>query len=255
MKSLFKLFAIAAVAVGLSAGGASAQIKLGLDSSPYPPFAEKDAAGNQKGWEIEIGEAMCKAMGEECVWTPIAWDGIIPALVAKKIDAIVASMSITAERQKTIQFSDKYYNTPAVIVAAKGSSISGDPASVKGKTIGVQVSTTHQNYAQKHFKDANVKTYQAFDEHNADLFAGRVDAVVGDAIAIKAFLDSKEGKGFEVKGELTDVEVFGPGVGVGLRKEDTAMRDKFNAAIKKIREDGTFDAITKKYFDFDIYGG
>ncbi len=255
MKSLFKLFAIAAVAVGLGAGSASAQIKLGLDSSPYPPFASKDASGKQIGWEIEIGEALCKAMGEECVWTPIAWDGIIPALVAKKLDAIVASMSITAERQKTIAFSDKYYNTPAVIVAAKSSSISGDPASVKGKTIGVQVSTTHQNYAQKHLKDATVKTYQAFDEHNADLFAGRIDAVVGDAIAIKAFLDSAEGKGFEVKGELTDVDVFGPGVGVGMRKEDTALRDKFNAAIKKIRADGTYDAITKKYFDFDIYGG
>ena len=255
MKTLSKVLAIAGIAIGLSAGTASAQLKLGLDSSPYPPFAVKDASGKQTGWEIEIGEAICKAMKEECVWTPIAWDGIIPALVAKKLDAIVASMSITAERKKTIAFSDKYYNTPAVIVAAKGSAISGDPASVKGKTIGVQVSTTHQNYAQKHFKGSTVKTYQAFDEHNADMFAGRIDAVIGDAIAIKAFLDSAEGKGFEVKGELTDIEIFGPGVGVGMRKEDTALREKVNAAIKQIRADGTYDAITKKYFDFDIYGG
>ncbi|MEL6422390.1 MAG: transporter substrate-binding domain-containing protein, partial [Pseudomonadota bacterium] len=216
---------------------------------------EKDASGKQKGWEIEIGEALCKAMGEECVWTPTAWDGIIPALVAKKIDAIVASMSITDERKKTIAFSDKYYNTPAVIVAAKGSGITGDPASVKGKTIGVQVATTHANYAEKHFKDANVKTYQAFDEHNADLFAGRVDAVIGDAIAIKKFLESPEGKNYGVKGELNDEAVFGLGVGVGLRQGDTELQEKFNAAIKKIREDGTYEAISKKYFDFDIYGG
>jgi len=257
MKSLFRLAAVAALAVGLGAGSASAQIKLGLDSAPYPPFASKDASGKQMGWEIEIGEALCKAMGEQCVWTPIAWDGIIPALVAKKIDAIVASMSITAERKKTIMFSDKYYNTPAVIVAPKSSKISADPASVAGKVIGVQVSTTHQNYAEKHFgKSASkIKTYQAFDEHNADLFAGRIDAVIGDAIAIKAFLASKEGACCEVKGELTDIEVFGPGVGVGMRKEDTALLAKFNAAIKKIRADGTYDAITKKYFDFNIYGG
>ncbi|MEL7543542.1 MAG: transporter substrate-binding domain-containing protein, partial [Pseudomonadota bacterium] len=144
---------------------------------------------------------------------------------------------------------------PAVIVAAKDSKISSDPASVKGKTIGVQVSTTHANYAEKHLKDAKIKTYQAFDEHNADLFAGRVDAVVGDAIAIKAFLNSDEGKNFEVKGELNDEDVFGPGVGVGMRQGDDELMKKFNAAIKKIRDDGTYDAITKKYFDFDIYGG
>lgn len=255
MKKLTTVLGATAIALMMSAS-ANAELRLGLDTAPYPPFASKTEDGKQQGFEIELGEAVCAAMGETCVWTPIAWDGIIPALTAKKIDAIFASMSITEERKKTIAFSDKYYNTPAALVAAKDSDISSDPASLSGKIVGVQVSTIHANYADKYFKDSadSVKTYQAFDEHNNDLVAGRVDAVVGDSLAMKPFLDSDDGKGFEIKAELHDNAIFGDGVGVGLRKEDTELREKFNAAIKKVREDGTYEKIAKKYFDFDIYG-
>ena len=257
MKTLVKLASAAALGLTMSLGSAYADVKLGVAAEPYPPFAEKDASGSWKGWEIEIANALCAAMDEKCVWVEVAWDGIIPALTSKKIDAIISSMSITEERMKTINFSDKYYNTPAVIVATKGSKIDGSPASVKGKIVGVQVSTTHANFAEKHFAGSasNVKSYNTFDEHNQDLVAGRVDAVVGDSLAMQPFLTSAEGACCEVKGELNDEAVFGPGVGAGLRKEDEALRDKFNAAIKKIRADGTFEAISKKYFDFDIYGG
>ena len=195
-------------------------------------------------------------MGETCVWTPIAWDGIIPGLNAGKIDAIFASMSITPKRMKVINFSDKYYNTPAAIVGPKNVEMDGSPASVKGKIVGVQVSTTHADYAKKHFADmaGEVKTYQAFDEHNADLVAGRVDAVVGDSLAFGDFLGKEAGKPFEIKGYLNDEAVFGKGVGVGLRKSDTELLKKFNDAIAKVRADGTYAEIAKKYFDFDIYG-
>ena len=255
MKSLFKLMSAAVIATAMSATAVSADVKIGVAAEPYPPFAEKGADGTWKGWEVELSKAMCAAMNEKCEIVAIAWDGIIPALLAKKMDVIMASMSITAERQKTIAFSDKYYNTPAVIVAPKGSKISGDMASVKGKIVGVQVSTTHANYAEKHFKDATVKSYSTFDEHNQDLAAGRVDAVVGDSLAMQPFLKSEAGACCEIKGQLSDIDVFGPGVGGGMRKEDTELQAKFNAAIKKIREDGTYDALAKKYFDFDIYGG
>jgi len=256
MKRLISFLAATAMASAMGLTIASAELRLGLDNAPYPPFAQKDASGTQTGFEIEIGEALCAAMNETCVWTPIAWDGIIPALNSKKIDAIVASMSITDERKKVIAFSDKYYNTPAVLVARKDAEISDDPASMKGKVVGVQVSTTHANYADKYFKDSadSVKTYQAFDEHNADLAAGRVDAVVGDSLAFKDFLESDAGKDFEVKAELNDDAIFGPGVGVGLRQDDTGLKEKFNAAIKQIREDGTYEKIASKYFDFNIYG-
>jgi polar amino acid transport system substrate-binding protein len=257
MKPLFKLFAAAFVAVAMSTNIASADVKFGVAAEPYPPFAEKGADGVWKGWEIEIGNAICAAMNEKCEWVEVSWDGIIPALLAKKFDIIISSMSITEERMKTIDFTDRYYNTPAVIVAPKSSSIDGTPDSVKGKIVGVQVSTTHANYAEKHLqsKAASIKTYQTFDEHNQDLVAGRVDAVVGDSLAMQPFLDSSAGQCCEIKGELNDVAVFGPGVGGGMRKSDTALRAKFNAAIKKIRGDGTFDAISKEYFSFDIYGG
>lgn len=256
MRTLIKTLAAAALVAGFGSSVASAEIKLGLDSAPYPPFADVDASGNRTGFEIELGNALCEAMGETCVWTPVAWDGIIPALNSNKIDAIFASMSITEERKKTIDFSDKYYNTPAAIVAPKESEIDGSPESVEGKIIGVQVSTTHANYADEYYSDtaAEIKTYQAFDEHNNDLVAGRVDAVVGDSLAFKDFLDSDAGQCCEIKAELNDETIFGPGVGVGLRKGDTELKEKFNAAIKQVREDGTYEKIAKKYFDFDIYG-
>ena len=257
MKTIIKLLVAAAVAVAMSTNIASADVKFGVAAEPYPPFAEKGADGMWKGWEIEVGNAICDAMNEKCVWVEVSWDGIIPALLAKKFDVIISSMSITEERMKTIDFSDKYYNTPAVIVAPKNASIDGKPGSVSGKIVGVQVSTTHANYAEKHLQSnaSSIKTYQTFDEHNQDLVAGRVDAVVGDSLAMQPFLDSKSGQCCEIKGELNDVAVFGPGVGGGMRKGDAELRQKFNAAIKKIRENGTYEAISKKYFNFDIYGG
>lgn len=250
------LTSLAFCAVGFSASPAMAEIRLGLDSAPYPPFYEANSSGVFEGWETEIGDAMCAAMKEECVYVGIAWDGLIPALMAKKIDAIFGSMSITEERLKTIDFSEKYYNTPAAIIASKSSDIDGTPESVKGKIIGAQVSTTHQNYVEATYESVadSVKTYQDFNEHNQDLIAGRLDAVVGDSLAFADFLGSPEGADFEIKASLNDEAIFGLGVGAGVRKGDDELREKINAAIKQIREDGTYDKISAKYFDFDIYG-
>lgn len=255
MQHIIKSIALATV-LGLGTANVMADLRFGMDSAPYPPFSETSPDGAITGWEVEIGAALCAAMGETCEVVPVAWDGIIPALLAKKIDAIVGSMSITEERMKTISFSDKYYNTPAAIVAAKTSDLDGTPESVKGKIVGVQVSTTHQNYAQEHYESMadGVKTYQDFNEHNQDLVAGRVDAVVGDSLAFADFLASDAGQAFEIKASLNDEKIFGPGVGAGIRKEDSELVAKFNAAIKQIREDGTYAEISKKYFDFDIYG-
>ena len=260
MKTLMKIAAAAALAVVAGVAGANAApIRFGMAPEPYPPFASKDASGKWVGWEIDLMDAVCKAMNGECKIVETSWDGIIPALQAKQIDVIWSSMSITNERKKVIEFTDKYYNTPTAIIGPKDEKFGVAPDDLKGKTIGVQVSTVHQNYVEKHYvpAGAKVKTYQTQDEANQDLSAGRVDAVQADSIALGAFLATDQGKACcDLKGNVEeDPEVLGPGVGGGVRKEDTALREKLNAAIKKVRESGDYDKITKKYFNFDIYGG
>ena len=260
MNFIARLAAGAGLMLAAALGSAQAQtVKFGIAAEPYPPFASPAAAGQGEGWEVEIGLAVCEAAGLTCEITPVAWDGIIPALTTKKIDVIFASMSITEERQQTIDFSDKYYNTPTVIIGAKGTELDATPEGLKGKILGVQVSTVHENYANKHFKDtaAEIKVYQTQDEANQDLAAGRIDATQADSLALETFLATDTGKACcEMKGTVADdLEVLGPGVGAGLRKGDTELMEKINAGIAKIRESGKYDEISKKYFNFDIYGG
>jgi polar amino acid transport system substrate-binding protein len=252
--------AVAALALGIGAltGAAQAeQVKVGFAAEPYPPFTSPDADGNWVGWEVDFQKAICAEAKLDCVITPVAWDGIIPALTSKKIDMIIGSMSITEERLKTIDFSDKYYNTPTIVIGPKDQKFEATPEGLKDKIIGVQVSTIHQAYATQYFGPtaAEIKEYQTQDEANQDLAAGRVDAVQADSIALDAFLKSEQGACCDVKGAVKDdPAILGLGVGVGLRKGETELKEKINAAIKTIRSNGTYDAFSKKYFDFDIYG-
>lgn len=255
------LAAAALVAAGTAIGAGAAQaeaVKVGIAAEPYPPFTSPDPSGKWQGWEIDFVDAVCAEAKLDCAITPMAWDGIIPALTTGKIDMIVASMSITPERLQTIDFSDKYYNTLPMIIGAKDMTFDATPAGLADKVLGVQASTIHQAYAMKHFAPAGatIKEYQTQDEANADLASGRLDAIQLDSIAGQAFLKTETGTACcDSKGTVAaDVDIMGPGIGVGLRKGDTALKDKVNAAIKAIRADGTYDAFTKKYFDFDIYG-
>ena len=259
MKTILKTALLAlAVTTAAFASASAEQVKVGFAAEPYPPFTSPDASGKWVGWEVEFMEAICAEAKLDCVITPVAWDGIIPALISKKIDMIIGSMSITEERMKTIDFSDKYYNTPTGIIGNTSDSFEATPEGLAGKIIGVQVSTVHADYAQKHFgeKAAEIKQYQTQDEANQDLAAGRVDAVQADAIALDAFLKSEAGACCDLKGNVADdPAILGAGVGVGLRKGETELKDKINAAIKAIRSNGSYDTFSKKYFDFDVYGG
>lgn len=248
----------AAFAAALAAPAAAQAVKVGIAAEPYPPFASPDAGGNWVGWEVEMIGAVCAAAELQCEITPVAWDGIIPALTSGQIDAIMASMSITEERMKTIDFSDKYYNTPTVIATAKGSGITPTADGLAGKIIGVQVATVHEAYVNKHFAGtaAEIKVYQTQDEANQDLAAGRIDATQADSIALDAFIASESGAACcEIVGAVADdKEVLGLGVGVGLRKGEDDLKAKFNAGIKKILEDGTYDKVTAGWFASSIYG-
>ena len=260
MSSLFRLAAAAAFTLAMGAGAALAEdtVKFGVAAEPYPPFTVKGADGKWSGWEVDMRDAVCKQMNVKCEWVETAWDGIIPALQAKKFDVIWSSMSITGERMKTIDFTDKYYNTPANIIGPKDSTATPDEAGMKGKTIGAQVSTIHVDYVNKYFKPVakEVKTYQTQDEVNQDLAAGRIDADMADSLTLQAFLDSDAGKACcKLLGSVKDdPAILGTGVGGGMRKEDGDLKGKINAAIKAIRASGEYATITKKYFAFDIYG-
>jgi polar amino acid transport system substrate-binding protein len=247
----FKSMAFATVALlALGTTAARADLTFATDAAPYPPFTSQNAAGEWEGWEYDLLQAVCAEMKEKCTLIPIAWDGIIPALLEKKMDGIFGSMSITDERKKQINFSDMYYNSASVIIGPKGGDHNIAPEAFKGKTIGVQASSTHANYTEKYFVPAGAvsKAYKGQDEANADLAAGRVDYVQADGVTLGAFLASPEGACCEVYGAVPiDVVVLGPGVGVGLRKEDTALLEKINAAIKALAAKGTFDELTAKY--------
>jgi polar amino acid transport system substrate-binding protein len=241
----------AVAAMTLNAGTAKADLVFATDAAPYPPFTSQNAAGEWEGWEYEALMAVCAEMNEKCTLIPIAWDGIIPALLEKKMDGIFGSMSRTEERMKQIDFSDMYYNSASVIIGQKGGEKTVDPAKLAGKTIGAQTSTIHANYVEKYYvpAGATLKVYKGQDEANADLAAGRLDAVQADGIALDTYLKTDEGKACcEMYGTVADdPTVLGSGVGVGIRKEDTALKDKINAAIKSAAAKGVFEQLTAKY--------
>ena len=263
MKSKFIASLLAGAVLAFASVAAHAQdtLKFGVADEPYPPFASKDASGKWVGFEIDLMDAVCEHMKAKCEIVPVAWDGIIPALQAKKFDMIWASMSITDKRKEVIDFSDKYYNTPAMFIGPKAVKVDVCPETgickdwMKGKVIGVQVSTIHADYAKKAFGDvAEIKTYDKQDNANADLAAGRVDIALADSVALLDFLKSDQGKDFEKKALAPNDPIFGEGVGAGIRKDDTALKAKINAAIKAVRDDGTYKKLNDKYFDFDVYG-
>lgn len=244
------VFAVTTVAVMAMAGPAMADIKFGVAAEPYPPFTSKDASGKWTGWEIDVMDALCAEIKETCQVADVAWDGIIPALQAKQFDVIWSSMSISAERRQVIDFSTAYYNTTAVIIGAKTGDTDITPEHLKGKVIGVQVSTVHEKYLQKYFGAVSeIKTYATQDEANSDLAAGRIDYVQASGSALDAFLASDQGKACcELKGQVPgDPDILGEGVGAGLRKDDTALKDKINAGIAALAKSGKFKEITARY--------
>ncbi|MEO1459461.1 MAG: lysine/arginine/ornithine ABC transporter substrate-binding protein [Pseudomonadota bacterium] len=222
----------------------------------YPPFSETTASGEVVGFDVDIANALCASMGKSCTLVQSEWDGIIPALIENKCDAIIASMSITEDRKKVIDFSKKYYQTPAKFIAAKDAGLEDTPAGLAGKVVGVQRGTTHQQFMEGEFADVELRLYGTQDEAYLDLQSGRIDAIVADSVAMsQGFLATEAGEGYAFFGKDYSIPKYhGEGAGIGVRQSDTELRDAFTKAIEAIRADGSYDAIARKYFDFDIYG-
>lgn len=245
--------AAAAATLAVTMGGAHAQemmkLKIGTEGA-YPPFNNLTADGTLEGFDIDIARALCEEMNADCEFVTQDWDGIIPALQAGKFDAIIASMSITEERKQQVDFTDKYYANTLNFVAPKDSDFMPDSAG--SAVIGVQEGTISAVFAEESYADADIKAYPTQLEAWADLVNGRVDAVLGDFGVQYEWVNSDDGACCEFKGEAVSSD---DEIGIAVRKGETELADKFNAAIEAIRANGKYQEINAKYFPFDVYGG
>ena len=248
------------------------KIKIGTEGA-YPPWNSKDASGKLIGFEVELAWTLCRYIGEQCEIVEQDWDGMIPALIMRKFDAIMAGMSITAERQKAISFSQGYADEVASLAVMKGSSLEGMEtseginlgkktgavkkdlktltAALAGKTVCVQTATIHQNFLESgDVGKVNVRTYKTQDEVNLDLSSGRFDAALAAAVAFSDYAE-KSGKPVVLVGPTFSGGAFVNGMGVGIRKDDTELLNAFNKAIDKARKNGDISRIATKWFGFD----
>lgn len=238
---------------GVPTLSAAQPLRLGVEGA-YPPFSEIGPDGKLKGFDIDIADALCRQMKVECVQVQVEFDAMIPALRAKKIDAIVASMSVTAERRKVVDFSDLYYQSVARWVGRESDRFEISAAGLKGKRIGVQRATIHDRFASATFKDSTLVRYTKQDEVWLDLLAGRIDGTLVDNVAAsEGFLKTPAGKGYTFHGPVfDDPAFFGDGPGIAVRKGDTALQSRLNAALAAIIADGTHRRLQARYFPFDI---
>ncbi|MGC8120799.1 transporter substrate-binding domain-containing protein [Marinobacter sp. VGCF2001] len=246
-----KLIVAASCALALAAGTAQAQernLRIAFDV-PYEPFEYKDDNGELTGFEVELADAMCEEMNANCKFVIQAWDGMIPGLLARKFDLIMSSMSITAERAKRVLFSEPYYNTPGGWFGP--SDFNTDVTNMdamKGKTVGVQRGTTMDTFVTENMGGiVEIKRYTTADDMVLDLEGQRLDVAFVDYPVGEQTILTKEG--FKEVGEPVKL---GEGVGVAMRKRDADLAEEVNAALRTLKEDGTYDTIMNKYFNYDI---
>ena len=228
------------------------KIRIGVEGA-YPPFSKVTPDGKLVGFDIDFANALCEEMGAECTMVQQDWDGIIPGLLARKYDAIIASIEITEQRKKHVAFTKPYANTPNKFARKKGSGIEINKASFKGKSVGVQRATIHADFVKAEFGDVvDLKLYATQEEAYLDAVAGGVDLLLADAVAMnEGFLKTDQGKNWEFVGP----EYTAPGgAGIAIRKGDMDLVAAFNKALAAILANGTYKKINDKYFDFNVYG-
>ena len=250
MQNYKKILLAAAATLAFGAQAVAAEkLKLGTEGA-YPPFNLIDASGQVGGFDVEIGQALCAKMAVECEVVTSDWDGIIPALNAKKFDAIIASMSITEERKAAVDFTEPYYTNKLQFVAPKAGEFKTDKASLKGKVIGAQRATIAGTWLEDNLDGVvDIKLYDTQENAYLDLSSGRLDGILADTFVQWEWLKSDAGQSFEFKGE----PVFdNDKIGIAVRKNDP-LRERLNKALAEIVEDGTYKKINDKYFPFSIY--
>ncbi|MGB0671093.1 MAG: ABC transporter substrate-binding protein [Rhodospirillales bacterium] len=237
-----------ALTVTAFAGAAQAdKIRIGTEGA-YPPFNQINDKGELIGFDIDIAKALCAEMKAECEFVTQDWDGIIPGLLAKKYDAIVASMSITEERMKAVDFTDYYYSNSLRFIAKGDTKL--DPTMLDGKSIGAQRATIAAQYLEDNMKGITPKLYDTQENAYLDLAAGRLDAVLADALVNYEWLRSEAGQDYAFLGKAIDIN---DKIGIAVRKGEGSLVKRFNAALKTILANGTYQKINTQYFPFSIY--
>lgn len=230
-------------------------LRLGVDPT-FAPFESKATDGSLQGFDIDLGNAICAQAKVTCQWVEIGFDASIPALHARKFDAILSAMSMTDKRREQVAFSNTLYNAPNALIALSSSTLNKDVASMKGKSIGVAQGTTQEAYAKQNWEPngVNVISYSNQVEIYPDLVSGRLDGSLTNVVsAEQGFLDKPEGKDFTVKASITDNKFFGEGVGIALRKDDNVNLQLINQALAELHKNGTYERLEKKYFKYSIY--
>ncbi|MFP1725475.1 ABC transporter substrate-binding protein [Lonsdalea quercina] len=234
-----------------SAWAEQTTVRFGLEAL-YPPFEYKTPEGDLAGFDVDLGNAVCEAAKVQCTWTEASFDGLIPALQARKFDVINSAMNVTEKRRQAIDFTDVIYHIPSLLIARADSGLLPTVASLRGKQVGVLQSSVQESYANAHWapKGVNVVAYQDQDQVYQDLEAGRLDATLVMAAAGRSgFLSQPMGKGFAfVGGAVEDESILGRGIAFGLRKGDDALRQRLNTAIAEVKAKGTINELSKKYF-------
>ena len=275
---IVRLLTLAGVmlAMGYAATDASAQmrkVKIATEGA-YAPWNFVNSAGKLEGFELDLGAELCKRAKLDCEFVAQDWDGIMPSLLAKKYDAIMAGMNITPKRMETISFTQAYAAGAHGFMVLKTSPLAKLPGGefnltkdlaasekaiadlkpmLKGKILGVQGSTTNLAWAEKYFKDvAEIREYKTTEQHDLDLAAGRLDATVGAHSAAKATMETATGKDMMIAGPAFSGGMLGLGVAVGIRKEDADLKTAFDAAVKSAITDGTIKTLSMKWFKVDM---
>ncbi|MQU62152.1 transporter substrate-binding domain-containing protein [Pseudomonas sp. FSL R10-1350] len=259
MKKAF--LALSALTLCIAAGSVLAkeykELRFGVDPS-YAPFESKAADGSLVGFDIDLGNAICAELKVKCKWVESDFDGMVPGLKANKFDGVISSMTVTPAREKVIDFSNELFSGPTSLVYKKGSGLSADTASLKGKTVGYEQGTIQEAYAKAVLDKAGVKTqaYANQDQVYADLISGRLDASVQDLLQAElGFLKSPQGAGYEISAAIDD-PLLPSKTAVGIKKGNQALQTLLNKGIKALHDDGTYTKIQQKHFgDLNLYSG
>ncbi|KQN55714.1 MULTISPECIES: transporter substrate-binding domain-containing protein [unclassified Erwinia] len=249
MKKINALCVVAGLLASMSV--MAENLRYGVESQ-YPPFESRNAQGELEGFDIELGNAICKVGNFTCSWVESSFDALIPALSAKKFDAINSAMNITEARAKSIGFTKPIYRIPSMLIGKTGAVKEATAEGLQGKNIGVLQGSIQETYAKQHWepKGVTVTSYQDQNQVYNDMVAGRLDGtLVMSAAGQSGFLDKPQGKGFGFIGQAVDDDkILGSGIGYGLRKDDTKLKAALDEAIVKVQNDGTITKLAAKYF-------